>query len=521
MSAPRWTPSPAAPAWPSRWRSYCLLFLVALVPRLYLLRVFDVELSNDGFAAVRTLTIVQTQGVRALSRDLIDRFLLHPLHMILLGALRVATPAGFDFILAARLLSTVFGCLAVLVIFTLVRSVWAEDAAWAASLLLAFAPSFLWESVAILSSTLFLTLYLGVLLALVRERYRQASLLAFLSAITRYEGVVLVVLVFLALAARDAQARRIRPADWLMHIALSLAVPLTILATGWLATGTALEFIGAQSMAAIWLRFLAPPDFAARASFFLTQYSSLFPRPVVWLGVVGAVIVALQARRRLFPLLIVTSVLYVLFFEALLWLDYTTLEVRFLMYPGLPLLVFAGVALSAGRSALASLWLPRVPRRFGDAAVAAVLAVLLAMGYRQGEAGMRFIYTMHATQDQVAAELAHLVPPEQPTHVMIYAGVSGALDMFTQRRGLQLSFCYFRFVPDDQPEQFLIDKRVEYVIYPVGNAFATAKYPYLSHFESQEHAGVLFRPLAQFTTLPDRQLYSIWAIRAEHSGEEE
>jgi len=53
-----------------------------------------------------------------------------------------------------------------------------EIAAWCAALFLAFAPSFLWESIAILSSTLFLAFYLAVLLALWQARYRRAMLLA-------------------------------------------------------------------------------------------------------------------------------------------------------------------------------------------------------------------------------------------------------------------------------------------------------------------------------------------------------
>jgi len=491
---------------------YLLLFLLALVPRLYLLHLFDVELSNDGFDAVRTLNIIQTQGVGAVPRDLIDRFILHPLYMILLGGLHLVTPSTVDFYVVGRLLSAVIGCLAVLVMFTFVRRSFDERAAWVAALLLAFAPSFLWESVAILSSTLFLLLYLGVLLSLVQGYYRAAALLAALAALTRYEGFVLIGLVALCLIGRDVRARQVERADWLALIALALAVPLVIIGSGWLATGNTTEFIGAQAMASIWLRFMAAPDFARRAAFFITQYPQLFPLPVIWLGGAGLVVALLWRRIRVTGLLLLTSGLYLAFFETLVWFNYTTLEVRFLMYPGLPLLVFAGVSLSGVRKWLAHLRDSTIWRAIGDVALLIVLTGLLFMSYRQGEEGMRFIYVMHSTQKQVAAELAHFVPAAAPTNVLIYGGISGALDMYARQRGLQLTFFYFRYAPDGQGEQYVSDHAVQFIVYPVGNAFATAKYPYLSQLQAQQRNGVTYRPLVQFTTLPDKQVYIIWSV---------
>ena len=165
-------------------------------------------MSQDGFEAVRTLTIWQTQGASAVPRDLSDRFILHPLYMLLLAALRIVTPASIDFYFAARLLSTFarVRCdyCAVRIHAPRVRQI----AAWIAALFLAFAPTFLWESVAILSSTLFLALYLAVLLALLQSRYRLAAFFALLAALTWYEGVVLIVLdVHLAARSRCARAQ--------------------------------------------------------------------------------------------------------------------------------------------------------------------------------------------------------------------------------------------------------------------------------------------------------------------------
>src|SRR5512142_2056539 len=204
LRGPSSSDSPAARARNDKlwlFGQWAVLILVVLASRLYLLRVYDVELSQDGFEAVRTLTVLQTQGAAAVPRDLVDRFILHPLYMLLLYAWRMVIPASFDFFLAARFLSTLLACVAVILLFELVKSRYAfgEVAAWAAALFLAFAPSFLWESISILSSTLFLALYLAVLLALVESRYRTAAGLAFLSAITRYEGIVLLALVGFAL----------------------------------------------------------------------------------------------------------------------------------------------------------------------------------------------------------------------------------------------------------------------------------------------------------------------------------
>lgn len=492
----------------NRW-NWLALFLIALAPRLNLLYGYDIELSQDGFEAVRTLTIWQTQGVAALPRELLDRALLHPLYMLVLGAWRLLVPASFDFYLAARLLSTVFACLAIVLLFEFTRRAFGKRAAWCAALFLAFAPSFLWESVAILSSTLFLAFYIAVLFALLQSRYRLAAFLALLAALVRYEGIVLIALTFAMLFIRDVRARKFQWNDWLVCFVCAVAFPLALIAGSLLATGNPLQFIGAQSMASIWLRFLAPGDFLKRGAFFITQYPALLPTPIVWLGVAGIIVALITQRTRATGLLVFIATLYVIFFELLVFLNYTTLETRFLMYPGFALIVFAGVALAQAQSTIQAV---HVPRFAFDALLAALVVVLCVSSYQQGDAGMRFVYNSQISMRQMADEIAQIFPKHQRVNVLVYGGTSGALDLFARQRGLDLAFTEFRFAPDENPEQYIIDNQIQFVIYPVGNAFAKAKYPYLARFETQTQRGITFTPLMQFATSSDNQLYSIWAI---------
>ncbi len=481
------------------------LTIIALTTRLYLLRVYDVELSQDGFDAVRTLTIWQTHGAGAVPRDLIDRFILHPLYMLLLAALRIVTPASIDFYFAARLLSSLIACVAIIVLFEFTRRAFERYTAWFAALFLAFAPTFLWESVAILSSTLFLALYLAVLLALLQSRYRLAAFLALLAALTRYEGIVLIALTFLLLLVRDLRERRFSRADWLICGACAFGFPLTLMATGALATGNALQFLGTNSMAAIWLRFLAPGDFAKRAAFFVTRYPDV--TPVAYLGIAGAIAALLWRRNRVVELLVLTTTLYLLFFETLVWLNYTTLEVRFLMYPGLPLIVFAAFAFAR---VFGGIW--KFSKMLGWAVLLLFVIAFCYFGYRDGTKGMQFIYNSQSSMREMADELTNFIPANQPTNVLAYGGTSGALDMFARQRGIQLAFTEFRYAPDANPEQYIVDHKIQFVIYPVGNAFAKAKYPYLARFETQTQRAVTFTPLTQFATSTDNQLYSIWSV---------
>ncbi len=498
-------------AFAEHWR-WIALFFIALVPRLYLLRVYDIELSQDGFDAVNLITIIQTQGIAAASNEGITRFVLHPLYSVLLYTWRVITPASIDFYFAARFLSALIGCVAVLVLFEFTRRAFSEIAAWMAALFLAFAPSFLWESVAILSSTTFLVLYIAVLLALLQSHYRLAAFLAFLSAITRTEGSALCALVLIALLWRDLRERKFQLADWFVCLVFTLAVPLTIVGSSWLATGNALAFVGAQSISSIWLHFLAPGDFFKRGAFFVTQYPALFPAPIVWLGAAGVIVALIWHRAHATAMLLLTSALYLLFFEGLVWFNYTTLETRFLMYPGLPLLVFAGVALADAHKIAA-----KSSRPTANAGLAALVVILSILSYQQGDAGIRFMYNMMASQREMADELARIlsvakVPPNQKTNLLAYTGNAGALDLFGRRLGLEFTFTDFRFAPDENPEQFLIDRKIQFVVYPVGNAFAKAKYPYLARFETQTHGAVTFKPITQFATFTDNQLYSIWSV---------
>ncbi len=486
---------------------YFALALAVLASRLVLLRVYDVELSQDGFDAVNLLRVWQTQGIGAVSMEGITRLVLHPLYTIVLYVLRILTPASIDFYFVARLFSTLAACAAVIMLFNFTRRAFGNIAAWCATLFLAIAPTFVWESIAILSSTLFLALYLAVLVALFQSRYRWAAGLAFLASITRAEGVVLIALVLLALLLRDVHDRKIRWNDWLVCLAFTLCVPLTILASSWLATGNALAFLGAQSISTIWLRFLAPGDFWKRAAFFVTQYPALIPAPMVWLGVAGIFIALVWHRARGTFLSLAVGALYLIFFETLVWLNYTTLETRFLMYPGLPLIVFAGIALAD----LRRLVVP-VSKTFANIALAGIVVALCALSYQQGELGLRYIYNSQASMRQMADELAQIFPTHQRVNVLAYGGTSGALDFFARQHSLQLAFTEFRFAPDENPEQYIIDNKILFVIYPVGNAFAKAKYPYLAKFEEQTQRGVTFRPLVQFATSLDNQLYSIWSV---------
>ncbi len=431
--------------------------------------------------------------------------------MLVLGVWRVLVPASFDFYLAARLLSTLFACVAIVLVFEFTRRAFGEIAAWCAALFLAFAPSFLWESIAILSSTLFLAFYIAVLLALLQSRYRLAMLMALLAALIRYEGIVLIALTFVMLFVRDFRTRRFQRDDWLICAMLALAFPLVLVAGSLLATGNPLQFIGAQSMASIWLRFLAPGDFLKRGAFFITQYPALLPAPIVWLGVAGIIVALMTHRTRATGLLLLVAALYVLFFELLVFLNYTTLETRFLMYPGFALIVFAGVALA--QVASYALRITHYALRMAYSVVLMLsVGTLLVASYQQGDAGIRFVYNSQISMREMADEIAQIFPKHQRVNVLAYGGTAGALDLFARQRGIELAFTEFRFAPDENPEQYLIDNQIQFIIYPVGNALAKAKYPYLARFEEQTQRGVTFKPLTQFATSADNQLYSIWAI---------
>jgi len=501
------------------WWEASVLIVVTLVTRLYLLHVYDVELSQDGFEAVRTLTIWQTHGIAALPRELLDRALLHPLYTLVLGVWRILIPATLDFYLAARVLSTLFACIAVVLLFHLTREFFDKPAAWCAALFLAFAPSFLWESVAILSSTLFFVFYIATLFALARSRYRLAAVLALLGALVRYEGVVLMALGVVMLLIRDVRARRFQRDDWLVLASCVLAFPLTLISASLVATGNPLQFIGAQSMASIWLRFLAPGDFFKRAAFFITNYPALLPMGLVGLGVAGAAIALRLHRTRTTLLLLLTATFYVIFFELLVFFNYTTLETRFLMYPGFALIVFAGVALSflwslVDRLSTARLTpaVARVATLLARGAPGILVVTLLVQSYQQGNAGMRFVYNSQISMRQMAEEIAAIFPKHQRVNVLAYGGTFGALSMFARQYDIELELAEFRFAPDAHPERYIIDHQIQFVIYPVGNAFARAKYPYLARFETHTRGAVTFQPLLQFATASDNQLYSIWAV---------
>ena len=528
-----------------RW---LVVYVVALAPRLYLLARYELELSEDGFAAVKTVHILQTQGFAALPTNLVDRFLLHPLYMSLLGALRLVVPSSADFFVPARLLSVLIASIAVVLMFECVRRSFGELAGWIAALLLSFVPTFLWESISIISSALFLSLYLAVWLALLQERYRVAALLGYLAAMTRYEGLVLIALIALFLLVRDLRRHSFVARDWLAVLGSACAFALSLLALGWLWEGNPLQAFQANAMAAVWLRTLAPADWVGRAQYFIMGYPKLFPLALIWIGIAGAVLAVSRHRGRATLLLLVTFVVYVLFDETLVWFDLTTLEERFLLYPALPFLAFAGLgiaeayrlAMRLGRAPWsagpglsdrradsgepgATKPLRRAPSRLVTCAAASLALVILLASFskeswQRANAGMLWIHGNHASQEEVADQLAAVIPAHQPARIVVYAGTSNVLEHFARQRGLDLHMSFFRFIPEDGAEQFLLDSGVEYVLFPRGNGFARAKYPYLDQSERQPHAAVTFVPIVQFTTASNDQEHILFACQPQPNG---
>jgi hypothetical protein len=169
--------------------------------------------------------------------------------------------------------------------------------------------------------------------------------------------------------------------------------------------------------------------------------------------------------------------------------------------------VFAGLACHIAFQAVS-----RISRLGANAALTIIVIGLCALSYQQGGAGLQFQYNSQSSMREMADELTNFIPPNQPTNVLAYGGTSGALDMLAQQRGIELEFTEFRFAPDENPEQYIVDHKIQFVIYPVGNAFAKAKFPYLARFETQTHGAVTFTPLTQFATTTDNQLYSIWSV---------
>ena len=126
---------------------------------------------------------------------------------------------------------------------------------------------------------------------------------------------------------------------------------------------------------------------------------------------------------------------------------------------------------------------------------------------------MLWIHGNHASQQEVADQLATVIPIAQPTRIVVYAGTSNVLDHFARQRGLDLDMSFFRFIPEDHAEQYLLDADIQYLLLPRGNSFAKMKYPYLERFEQLSHAGVTFVPLVQFTTALNGQEYVLWACQ--------
>jgi hypothetical protein len=524
------------------------VYVVALAPRLYLLARYELELSEDGFAAVKTLHILQTQGLGALPTDLVDRFLLHPLYMSLLGGLRLLVPSSADFFVPARLLSVLTACIAVVLMFEFVRRIFGELAGWTAALLLCCVPTFLWESICIISPALFLSLYLAVWLALLQERYLLAAVLGYLAAMTRYEGLVLIVLIAIALLARDLRRRRFSARDWMPVLGSASGFALSLMVLGWLLEGNPLQAFQANSMAAVWLRTLAPSSWLRRAEFFITGYPRLFPLVQIWLGIAGALLALVRHRGRATALLLLTSVLFVLFDETLVWFNLTTLEERFLLYPALPFLAFAALGIAEACRFVVSLggstWpatpalsesqeertepcaanpVRRKPARLVTRAIAglAVVVVLVALSnesWHRANAGMMWIHGNHASQQEVVDQLLEVIPVAQPVRIVVYAGTSNVLDHCARQTGLDLQMSFFRFIPRDEAEQFLLDSGVEYVLFPRGNGFASTKYPYLDQFERQTHAAVSFAPMVQFTTASNGQEHILFACHSQPNG---
>lgn len=497
------------------WGTSCLLlFVISLGIRFFFMFAFPIEINHDGFVLSKEVEHLALTGSHLSG---VPKYILPTL---LLLTLRVLFPVSIDTFIIGGVLSAVTSSLAVVIIYLIGRDMFDRLSGVIGAAFLSVSPHFLLESSSTSSAPIFCLLYVLTLWLTFRHRYRLASVCAALSMLSRYEGLTLFVFVFIALAFQSRQTANPLPRSiFSFHAGMFGCSVAIIVMCSYLITGNPLAFLDEQSFPALQLSVFWPGNFVYHMYIFFRFDMALTPI-IAFLGLIGMIERVLNSRGQNECLLIVMFVIFTFFYAGLLFLNKVNIEWRYLTYPGVVLYIFGGYLLSSwiGRMTSQSepsahplhdgkMWALRFP------AIAIIVIIPLLISFRQGYQDCNRLYEHLVAQDEVADHLARVSARNKKIRVVVYASDVDTFMPYARQKGLVLDYLGWEYLPEDSPETFVLENDFDYLIYPVHNGWARARFPYLSIASGQiDRNGVKFVAVDQFTTQVGGLEYIIWSV---------
>ena len=469
---------------------------LAFVLKATLLLKFNMETTEDGFGNIQVVDSVLKQGYHGQGK-----YLLHP---TLLAGVKVLLPEAFDTSLVGRGISALAGSMAVGLLFLLVSNVFDRKTAILSAVLLFVSPWAVLNDTSTLNASPFLFVYLLFILFYLRKNWLLCSFMSSGACMIRYEGIVLVVFLFITLL-NEWRLKRIGSSKAALCIFLNAVGPGTWIMKSYFLSGNLFRFLGTQRtdrfIAEMPFRYGDLPELLFKISYFTAgTYFALTPL-VAFLGVIGFGLILKEQWNRNTQTLGLLFLSYTVFYLILGFVDKVNPELRYLLFPGITLIVFAAYALARiGFSLYNGLRLEGLQRRgrlYRMGVMVCFLAILALpigisafMGYNITANG----YTQNRCQEIIAKELEAINEPGTVKKIVVSRN-AGALGMFGFQQGLWVEFIHAFNIPDQGSEKFLIDQGVEYIVYTKDDPRTMRIFPYLNEGSVQEKFGLVFEPI--------------------------
>ena len=474
-----------------------LIFGVVFVLKTSLLFRFNLEIHEDGFGIVKEVDSILQDGYLGGTK-----YFLHPL---LLAGLNVLLPESVDTSTTGRFFSILLGSTSVVLMYLLVTSLFNQRIALLSAVLLLVSPWAVYNDLSTINASLFLSAYLAFFLFYCRNNWVACSLFACVAGITRYEGIVLILFLFVALI-HQARLRRIGPSTLTLSTLLLLLVPLTWILHSYLGTGELFQFIGKQRTNRIAYEILLRSGSlgprAFQSAYFVVGYYFAITPLVSYLAILGFAWVVKERWERNTKVLVQLFLGYVVFYLILSVFNKVNPEARYLLYPGLTLIVFASYALgrintllggtfktvTAGRKILL--------RRFfahGTLLVINLTPIMVSAWMAYNLSADQF--SRIRLQKSVVQELAALLDPGKP-HNVVVSRYSGALYAFAKQNGLNCRLVSIHDLPLKGTMSYLIEKEIDYMVYIKNDPRSMRVFPHLNGISEQRKDRIVFRPVA-------------------------
>ncbi len=284
---------------------YLGIFFATLLIKIWLILMFPIDFSNDAFGIVRnTAHMINGDG------EIVP---LYATYTSIIYLLRMVTPVYIETMHIGKMVSALAGSFNAVFLFMIVKRISNKKTAFIATCIFITSPWIMWNDVSTIASSLFMTFHFGFILFVLLDKYKTSLMFALFTALTRFEGSVLFLFIFLTLM-NDLRKRRFSKVKLAYFLVFFAMVPLLWMSFSYISTGSATEFLSPSSFASVANSYLPSEVQRLIPLFFLVGYILALTPLILFLGLGGLILALTKFKGKSVNNILSISFLYIVFY---------------------------------------------------------------------------------------------------------------------------------------------------------------------------------------------------------------